>query len=715
MAASVLNFSMSRKVPLILQTEIAECGLACIAMIANYFGHTLDMASMRKRQSVGTTGMTLQQMIALAEQLQLSCRALQCPLEDVGKLKLPCVLHWDMNHFVVLSRVSGNGNKAHFHIHDPGKGCYRVTRKQFSQHFTGICLELTPTASFVQQQEKSRLKFFQLWSKSTGILPGVAKLLSLSLILQFFTLLTPYYMQWVVDEVLVSFDQSFLAVLALGFGLLVLFSSIVTVARSWLILRLSSALNLQMGINLMAHLLRLPMAFFEARHIGDLVSRFGSLAHIRERITTGLVTTMVDGVMSVALLIMMFVYSVKLTFIVIAIVGVYALIRFSLYRPLNRVSEELIQSCAKEQSHFLETARGMQTIKLFAQESSRQDIWQNKYVDVINHEIRLGRLNISFDTSNKFLFGMENVVVIFLAAGMVMSATLTVGMLLAFIAYKNQFTARMIGLIEQIIQFKMMRLHLDRIADIALYEEEKHRQGSQPLSSLKGELKLVNVSFCYQQTGKANRPLLDNINLTVLPGESIAISGPSGAGKSTLMKIMLGLLQPTSGAVLLDGQDITRLGLLNYRRHIAGVLQEDTLLSGSIADNICFFDPNPSMLRIEQCARAAAIHKDIQKMTMGYHSVVGDMGATLSGGQMQRVLLARALYKQPAILFMDEATSHLDNVNEKEISEQLARLEMTRVAIAHRQETLNCAETLYELNDGKLYPHSLTPGKVTAS
>ncbi|TLU67474.1 peptidase domain-containing ABC transporter [Thalassotalea litorea] len=715
MTAAVLNFSFARKVPMILQTEIAECGLACIAMIASYFGHSLDMAAIRQRHSAGSSGMTLQQMIGLSEQLNLSCRALQCPLNDIRKLKLPCILHWDMNHFVVLTRVTQSGKKTLFYINDPGKGNCRLTLKEFEQHFTGICLELTPTANFVQKQEKSRLRFYQLWSKSAGVLPSMVKLILLSFLLQFCALLAPYYMQWVVDEVLVSFDQSLLMILGLGFALVVFLTCILNITRSWIILRLSSALNLQMGVNLMAHLLRLPMSFFEARHIGDLVSRFGSLAQIRERITTGFVTTLVDGILSLALLVMMFAYSVKLTFIVISVVALYSLIRFSLYRPLKRISEELIQSSAKEQSHFLETARGMQTVKLFAHESIRQDAWQNKYVDVINHEIRLGRLNIGFDTCNKLLFGLENVLVIFIAAGMVMSTTLTVGMLLAFIAYKNQFTARAMELIEQLIQFKMMRLHLDRIADIALHEEERNRQGERHLSAPKGELKLVNVSFSYQQSGKAVEPLLKNINLTVAAGESIAITGPSGVGKSTLMKIMLGLLQPTSGSVLHDGQDITQIGLLNYRRLIAGVLQDDTLLSGSIADNICFFDPNPNLLRIEQCARAASIHNEIAKMTMGYNSVIADMGTSLSGGQMQRILLARALYKQPVILFMDEATSHLDCTNEKLISEQFSLLKMTRVTIAHRQETLDWAETLYEINDGTLYRHSNVQTKITGN
>jgi ATP-binding cassette subfamily B protein RaxB len=360
----------------------------------------------------------------------------------------------------------------------------------------------------------------------------------------------------------------------------------------------------------------------------------------------------------------------------------------------------MIQSSAKEQSNFLENIRGIQTIKLFGNESQRQGIWQNRYAEVINSEIRLGRLKISFNSFNKLLFGLENVLVIYFAAIMVMANSLSIGMVLAFIAYKGQLTSRFTNLIEQIIQFKMMRLHLDRIADIALTEQEANRDGQTSFTDApKGQLELQDICFSYdnQQT-----MILDRVNLQVNAGDSIVLTGPSGAGKTTLMKIMLGLLQPTSGKVLLDDKDITHLGLKNYRKHIAAVMQDDTLLAGSIADNINFFDPQPNYLKLEQCAHMSAIHDDINKMTMGYHSLVGDMGSNLSGGQIQRLLLARALYQSPCVLFMDEATSHLDKDNEAKISEQIRHLPMTRIMIAHRQETINMAKQVYSLDKGKL-------------
>ncbi|WP_371186461.1 peptidase domain-containing ABC transporter [Thalassotalea maritima] len=703
---SLLNFSSLKTVPLILQAEVAECGLASMAMVASYYGHQLDMPAMRKRYRVGLKGTTLHQLIDLADSLGLASRALQCPIEEVHQLKLPCILHWNMNHFVVLTKVSGSGQSRRFVIHDPAKGKRTVSVEQFSQQFTGICLELTPTQHFKVSEEKLSMRLSQLWSAMTGLTSGVLKLLALSLILQLFALMAPYYMQWVVDEVLISFDTSLLSVLAIGFALIAIISVVTNTLRSWLILRLSSMLSMQMGVNLLHHLLRLPMNYFESRHIGDIVSRFGSLAQIRERMTTGVVETVVDGIMAVTVLVMMGFYSLTLTMVVCGTIALYTLVRLALYRPLHQATEEMIQNSATEQSHFLENIRSMQTIKLFANEAQRQGIWQHRYADVINSEIRLGRLTISFDAFNKLLFGLENVLVVYLAALAVIAGHLSVGMVLAFMAYKGQLIQRIVQLIEQLIQFKMMRLHLDRIADIALTEQESYREGTAHCADVhhsqqktKGQLRLEGVGFSYDNQ---QAPLFSDLNLSVDVGESIAITGASGAGKTTLMKIMLGLLQPTSGRVLFDGHDITKLGLKHYRRQIAAVMQDDTLLAGSINDNISFFDPQPNLLKIKQCAHLAAVHHDIEAMNMGYSSLVGDMGASLSGGQIQRILLARALYQSPCMLYMDEATSHLDASNELKINQQIQALSMTRIIIAHRQETINMADKVYHLDNGQL-------------
>jgi len=691
----LLEFSGKRRVPLIMQTEVAECGLACLAMVASFYGYKLDIASLRKKFTANLSGINLHQMISLADSLALSSRPLKCSIKDIGKLTLPCILHWDMNHFVVLTGVTRKGVS----INDPGLGKQKLSLSEFSEHYTGIALELTPTTNFVKQDKREIMRLSQLWTKVIGFKSSLISLIVLSIVLQVIALANPYYMQWVVDEVLLSQDKPLLQVLAIGFGLLVFLNTISAGVRSYLILRLSSMLNMQMGGNLLRHLLCLPMSYFEKRHVGDLVSRFGSLSNIRERLTTGVAETAIDGLMSIAVVVMMLIYSPLLTAIVMGAVSLYILLRLSLYPSLRRNTEELIQSSAQEQSNFLENIRGIQTIKLHTCEPTRQSLWQNRYAEVINSEIRLGKLDISFKLASKLLFGFENVFVIYLSASLVMDGLLSVGMIFAFMSYKRQFTEHAANLVEQLIGFKMMRLHLGRISDIALTDIESNREPQLDIHDVTGKITLENVSFRYSD----NDPwIIKNCNLNIRAGESIAIIGSSGCGKSTLVKLMLGLLEPIEGRILLDGRDINHIGILKYREQIAAVMQNDTLLSGSILDNIAFFSPEINHIKVQKCAQIAAIDNEINAMPMGYNSLVGDMGSQFSGGQVQRILLARALYKEPKVLFMDEATSHLDIQNEVYISEHIKSLSMTRVIIAHRSETIKQADRVMVMNQGNL-------------
>ena len=294
----LLEYSGNKKVAMISQTEAAECGVACLAMVSTYYGHKLDLPAARKFHTPGLKGINVQQLIQTADKMQLAARALKCPLEHIGKLTLPCVLHWDLNHFVVLTGVKKNK----LTINDPATGTRVLTLDDFSKHYTGIAIELIPTKKFEKKDSRQKMGIRQLWTRISGLGKALTTLVMLSILLQIFMLLSPYYIQLVVDEVLISFDTSLLVVLASGFSLLLFFNIITKVIRSWLILRLSSQLSLQMGANLLRHLLRLPMSYFETRHIGDLVSRFGSLGQVRERMTTGLVETIVDGIMSIAIL-----------------------------------------------------------------------------------------------------------------------------------------------------------------------------------------------------------------------------------------------------------------------------------------------------------------------------------------------------------------------------------------------------------------------------
>lgn len=679
---------------MIFQSESAECGLACIAMVANYHGHQLDLTTLRNRYIVSLKGANMQQLMLLASQLNMTARALKLELNQLKNLRTPCILHWEMNHFVVLRKVHRNG----ITILDPAMGERRLSFADVDKAFTGVALELTPGSEFKKVDERVQLSLSAFWSNMRGVVPALVKLFLLSLILQVFALASPYYTQLVVDEVLVSQDKPLLTALALGFGLLMLIQIVVGVLRSWISLHLGTMMSMQMVTNLFRHLLHLPLTFFEKRHMGDITSRFGSLSAVQSLLTNSLVEGILDGIMVVIVFAMMYLYSPQLSLVVVLVVALYALIRWAFYWPMRQLTEESIVAGAKEDSVFMETIRGMQSIKLFGQQSQRLNIWQNRHAEAINTGYRLAKWGISASTVNQLLFGIEGIMIIYLAAHAVMDGSMTVGMLFAFMAYKSQFTGRMSALIGLVVQVKMTRLHLDRLADIALTEKEDEGSANDG-RELSGQLSLTNISFRYA----SNDPLLFNgLNLEISAGENVAIIGPSGTGKTSLMKIMLGLLPSESGKVEVDGVDIRHLGLRHYRSQIAAVMQDDQLMSGTLAENISFFDSQMDMQQVVACAQLAGIHQDIAAMQMGYNALVGDMGSALSGGQKQRLLLARALYRKPKILFMDEATSHLDVQLEHYVNQAIKQLNMTRIIIAHRPETIVNAERIMQLHNGEL-------------
>ncbi|MGY2933690.1 ABC-type bacteriocin/lantibiotic exporter with double-glycine peptidase domain [Bradyrhizobium sp. GM6.1] len=370
-------------------------------------------------------------------------------------------------------------------------------------------------------------------------------------------------------------------------------------------------------------------------------------------------------------------------------------LRLALFSTFRQRSEAAIHSKADENSTFIETVRAVQSLKLLNRENERESQWLNRYAAYITANVRLGRARISFKAINDTIFGLENVITIYLAARLALDNLITVGMIFAFVSYKLQFAERTALLIEKLVDVRILGLHLERLADIALTPLERgHDRDLSYNRQICGMIELRNVCFRYAE----GEPLIvDNVNLCVAPGQFVTIMGPSGCGKSTLVKIMLGLLEPTSGEVLIDGLPLGQIGPRAYREQIGAVMQEDQLLSGSIADNICCFDTTFDLQGMIDCARIAGIHEDIMAMPMSYNSLIGDMGSSLSSGQKQRVLLARALYRRPKILFLDEGTAHLDTEKEKEINTNLRRLNMTRVSVAHRPEITHGTDMIIHL------------------
>lgn len=690
-----LQFGWSRSLPMLLQTEAAECGLACLAMVASYHGHDVDLAGLRRRFSTSLKGVTLARVMAMAGQLGFTCRPLKLDMDDLRQLRTPCLLHWDLNHFVVLKRVG----KRRIAIHDPAHGMRKLSWNEVSEHFTGVALELAPSADFAPVRERQAVSLRALTGRVRGLVPALAQILLLASALEVFALAAPFYLQWVLDQVMVSADHDLLSLLGLGFIGIAVFSALVTAARSWAVTWLGATLNVQWASNLFGHLMQLPLDWFEKRHVGDVVSRFGSIQTIQRTLTTQFIGSLLDGLMSLVTLVVMAFYSVWLTALVVGLFLAYGLIRWMFFSPLRRANEEQIVYAARQQSELLESIRGAMPIKLANKQGERLSRYANATVSTANRDIGIQRLGIAFTLSNQLMFGIGRVAMIWIAATLALKNEFSAGMLIAFIAYADQFTSRAAGLIDKWVDFSMLKLHAERVADIALTAPEKMAVAAWNGPIPEASVELHNVSFRYAE----GEPwILKGCSLRIEAGESVAVVGPSGCGKSTLAKIVLGLLQPTEGEVRFGGIDIRKLGLDSYRHWIGAVMQDDQLFAGSVTDNISFFDPEATSVRVEAAARLAAIHDDIAAMPMGYQSLVGDMGSSLSGGQKQRVILARALYRRPKLLVLDEATSHLDIQRERLVSEAVQRLSITRIVIAHRPETLTAVEKIARLNKGSM-------------
>jgi ATP-binding cassette subfamily B protein RaxB len=431
------------------------------------------------------------------------------------------------------------------------------------------------------------------------------------------------------------------------------------------------------------------------------MSRFGSQETILQAITSELVEAVLDGMMAGITVLIMFILAPGLAAVVVIGAALYGILRWAAYRPLRIASAETLIWSARRDSHFLETMRGIRAIKLFNGQTERRARWLNLLVETVNRQLSADRLKLLFKIANRLLLGTLTILLIWLGGQRVLDGAFSVGLLIAFLAYKDQFLGRVTELINKAVDLTMLRIHSERLADIALTEPES--RGMLTVGSdtayLPAKLEVRNVNFRYSD----NEPwVLQNLSFRVERGESIAIVGASGGGKTTLLKLLAGLLQPQSGEILVDGQPLARIGLENYRAMLGVVMQDDQLFAGSIADNICFFAEQPDQRRIEGCAELAAVHADIINMPMGYNTLIGDMGAAISGGQKQRVLLARALYRQPGILFLDEATSHLDVEREKAVNDALRTLRVTRIVIAHRPETIKAADRVITLQGGTI-------------
>lgn len=679
----------------IFQSEAAECGLAALATVASAHGLHLTLPALRRRFSTSLRGASLNQLADIARELGFEARGLRAEPEVLGDLALPCVLHWDFNHFVVLIKA----DRSRFVIFDPARGERRLTLPEVSRHFTGVALELTPTTTFQKTVAPERIRLRDLIGNVVGLKRSGAQILVLSLALQLLAVLAPFYLQWVVDKAIVSADHRLLLVLSTGFLLLLLFQIVVSALRGWSVIYLSSSLSLQWTNAVFSHLLKLPLAYFEKRNLGDVTSRLGSVQAIQRTLTTNFVEAFIDGLMAATTLCVMVAYSAKLTMISVTAVAAYVGVRKVAFARLRDQSEDKLVVSAKQQTYLLESLRGIQSLKVAGGEGRRSGTYANLTLDATNSDVRLQHLALGFASANQVIFGVERIVVVAIGAQLALENVFTVGMLMAYLAYKELYAQRAAGLVDKWMEFKMLNLHGERLADVVLSPVQDSTELVDLPADFCARIEVTDLWFRYADSDPW---VIQGATFVVEPGEAVAFVGASGCGKTTLVKLMLGLLTPDRGTVRIGGVEAHRLSPRSRRDYLGAVMQDDQLFAGTTGANIAFFDDVYHSESVESAAALAAIHDEIKALPMAYESLIGDMGSSLSGGQKQRVILARALYRTPRILFLDEATSHLDVTNEALVNKAIIGMNLTRVVVAHRPETIACADRVLVVQAGQV-------------
>jgi len=674
-----------------------DCGAASLAMVLGYYGRPLPLAEVRQVAGGGRDGANAEALLAAGRWFGLRGRGVRVDsIEDLAALEPGAILHWRFSHFVVFERLRGDG----LHIVDPAGGRRIVSHQEARRSFTGVALLFEPAEDFQPAEAGAQARGLQRYLEPLLARSGsLVRVLATSALVQLFALAVPLLIGVLVDRVVPHQDVDLLAVLAVGLGALVAFNLLAVLIRSHLLLELRTRLDAQLTLDFVDHLVALPYAFFQERSAGDLMMRMNSNATVREILTAGALSTVLDGLLVSLYLVVLFVASPKLGLLVLGLALLRIVLLFATRRRQKELMSRSLEAQSSAQAYQVQMLAGIETLKATGAETRAVEHWSNLFVDTLNVSIARGRLQAIVDALLAALAMASPLVILIYGVRQVFAGELSLGEMLALNALAAGFLVPLTQLVTTAFQFQYLDSYLERIDDVMRTPREQEPGNSRPASRLRGAIRLQAVSFRY---GPAAPLVVREVSIDVPRGSLVAVVGRSGAGKSTMANLLVGLYRPSQGRILFDGADLAELDLRSVRSQLGVVPQHPYLFGISIRANIALADPALPLSRIVEAARLAHIHEDIQAMPLAYDTLLADGGATLSGGQRQRLALARALATKPAILLLDEATSALDAITESAIQRELAQLRCTRIVVAHRLSTIRNADLILVMDEGRV-------------
>lgn len=679
------------KLKFIPQMEHSECGLACLAMILNYFQHHIKLPELRDEFGSSSTGYSFYHLYSIAIKKKLQVKALKTEADQLYQFTSPVILHWQENHFVVLEKVK----KDIFYILDPAIGRKKIKYNEFVENFSKNVLYLFPEKNF-KKKDKSQNPF--LLNTLNAHKKFIGLIILVTFLIQGAAMGIPVLTQWFTDEVLTPKNDKYIFVAGLGILSILLYYIIMSLSRGYLIAKLQSKLDLMIMSKFISTMFNLPYAFFINRSSGDLLFRANSNNLIKQLLSSTVVTVFIDILMIVSYSIIMFYYSIQLA-LVLLLIGILIIVFLAINSTIiKRLSDENVANQSEVQSILSDTIKGISDVKMLGLENKMFEEWKNKFKLQIVSSEKLSIVNSSLQSITSSIQMIVPLFMLWIGSLYLIQGDLTLGELLAFSTISVSFIQPIVSLSSSYSQIIMIKSYFQRITDIIESKEEKNgnRISDKPFT---GNIEFRNVSFKHSYFSNLT---LKNFNFSVKPKETVAIVGSSGSGKTTIVKLLLGFYSPNQGEILFDGVQIQEFQKSHLRKQIGTVMQESRLFNKSIFENISMFQKGVTVEEIYTACEKANILNDILALPLGFETKVSENGFNFSGGQIQRLLIARALVNKPPILIFDEASSSLDNMSEKIIHQHLTEIKATKFIIAHRLSTVKNADHIIVLDKGEI-------------